>query len=230
MCPQRGGGWLRPRRREVPIWSLRASSLRARFGTAAPAKGHTVRLEAIISLGLAPSPQAHQGPSSLWGSLRHPPCPTPTPSAMNTTGPQDTSGSAGGFKKRIPGLRNRKIVELSPLNPPPISEMGRLRFGGEFQPKITQNTSSPPLTTFFTSQHWRCVQGPRGQRRCRGHHFLLSQHLCQNLGLSPLTVTPGPGGVGLWEVSLQFPRPLPSPSIPQCPRAGLTSLLSTWQS
>lgn len=31
-----GGGWLRPRRRELPIWSLRASSLRARFGTVAP--------------------------------------------------------------------------------------------------------------------------------------------------------------------------------------------------
>lgn len=34
-----GAGWLRPRRRELPIWSLRASSLRARFGTVAPPEG-----------------------------------------------------------------------------------------------------------------------------------------------------------------------------------------------
>ena len=191
MCPQRGGGWLRPRRREVPIWSLRASSLRARFGTAAPPKGHTVRLEAITSLGLAPprpirvpvaSGEVSDGPPNSICHAHH--------------GPQNASGSAGDFKKRILGLRSRKIIELSPLNPPPISEMGRLRFGGEFRPKITENASSPPLAPFFTSQHWRCAQWPRGQGRCRGHHFFLGQHLRQNLGLSPLTVTPRPGELG----------------------------------
>lgn len=112
-------------------------------------------------------------------------------------------------------------MELSPLNPPPISEMGRLRFGGEFRPKVTEGASSPSLAPFFTSQHWRCVQRPHGQGGCRGYHFLLGQHLSQNLGLSPLTVTPGPGEAGWWEVSLQSPRPFPSPPpSPSAPGLG----------
>ena len=115
-------------------------------------------------------------------------------------------------------MRNRKIVKLSPLNPPPISEMGRLRFGGEFRPKITESASSPSLAPFFTSQHWRCVQRPHGQGGCRRYHFLLGQHLSQNLGLSPLTVTPGPGGswvVGSEPSGSQAFSLSPAPPVPQ---------------
>lgn len=91
-CPQQGGrtrpglrvpslgaGWLRPRRRELPIWSLRASSLRARFGTAAPPKEHQ-GAGGLCSPGVLPG-QTPLRPNTLWGSLRRVPS-----SSTNTTG------------------------------------------------------------------------------------------------------------------------------------------------
>lgn len=101
-------------RREVPHLVPEGLQSPGQVWNCSPPKGHTVRLEAIISLGLAP-PRPIRVPATS-GEVSDTPCPTPTPSAMHTTGPQDTSGSAGGFKKRIPGLRNRKISRtLSPL-------------------------------------------------------------------------------------------------------------------
>lgn len=98
---------------------------------------------------------------------------------------------------------------------------GKLCSGeGAFWPTITENPRGSSLFPFLTSQHWRCVRGPRGQGRCRRYHLLLSEYLCQDSGLSPVAVTPGPGPVGWWEMSLQVPRPPALPPPPQCPRLG----------
>lgn len=104
----------------------------------------------------------------------------------------------------------------------PTSEMERPCSGeGAFWPKITENPRGSSLFLFFTSQHWRRVRGPRRQGRCRRYHFFLGEYLRQDSGLSPVAVTPGPGAVGWWEVSLQVPRPpAHPPPAPQCPRLG----------
>lgn len=114
LCPQQGGrtrlglraaslggGWPRPRRRELPIWSLRASSLRARFGTAAPPGEHSDRDSRPCSLGPLPA-QTHQRPHTLWGSLRWAPAPQHTPRAPAPIGtygwPQEENSKFGNWE------------------------------------------------------------------------------------------------------------------------------------
>lgn len=66
------GGWLWPRRRELPIWSLRASSLRARFGTAAPPKG-CGGTQGHPPLGLSP-PRVPTSSRDASAGTYSPPC------------------------------------------------------------------------------------------------------------------------------------------------------------
>lgn len=111
--PSLGGGWLRPRRRELPIWSLRASSLRARFGTAAPPKVHG-ETWGLHSPGPLPT-QAPPGPHILWGSLGWYPGPPPT-YTMDSSICLDTHMAPGREFKvwALKDLRNHLTPSLFP--------------------------------------------------------------------------------------------------------------------
>lgn len=111
--PSLGGGRFWRCRRELPIWSLRASSLRARFGTVAPPKGHSETQglhDTGASLprpirGVPPSSgKASGGTHSLSRHLHH--------------GLWYTFGHAGGPRKRIPSLETRNVLEITSQHAP----------------------------------------------------------------------------------------------------------------